>query len=1449
LDDEQLSDELERIYISQATTERPEGLKYAGAEMVGGQILPMTLTVGGGLATGGVGGAAVAAATYGTMGYGQNLMQGYMQAREQGKTPDEAVEVAKSFAKAGAATGAAEGIIGYLNPFMRSGTLANKTLLKGVKTALTDGGLDATVAMGMQVANNQYGQGLGLEIGNLDGVLEQGAGELAFSLGMNALFGTARLKPEIHKALVYGLAQSDIGSIKMAVDAAVKEGVVDAARAGKNMDEILNAKKAFDVMPDNLPEETKVEVVPQMERKNQLEKELEDKDGSFAPAIEAEMEEIDRDIREKIGSALTEKEQKEYDKLKAGGTEEKPLSTNEKAKLKHYERRVKQAEKIESDKDAAISKQQKRLNLPSIPEVLLSDEAESILVKAKVKKVVPTDQIGVLTDELYGAYKALVQTRNNPNRRYTKAQIDEKAAELEVLLETLETVKSLQEQSGGLVTIDFNKKYIKTPEEAIRLTKKLPDAAADTKDSEGEVVEQVTAPDTEPATKPTVTETVEPVVQTEEVISEPKINEDAESTEAISQEAERRDVLEDSNTMPTTETSAPTVEQQAEVVSEITPEGRQRILDARRWSKLEYNIKRGENLTTEEYSKLRATKLPPEITKEQSEQLKADNDKLLEGIKTTLGRTKKTKADKPKVQKSVIGFQQVSEAANRLGQNWLADKVRQAEDYVAKTLQRASVSENKAARYIQDFITSFSRGAIDTEKYATAKRQILKGTIGETKSEVEDFHKDMWEIIGDNIESADRIHQVLDPELRATELTYDDLTDSEKQLTDLLRQINEYTHNENYRLGKISKETYDKYKGKYIGREYDIERDYDFNLGKPLKETLGIYKQREEVDELKRLASIKDPIYLTLRRMMQTGQNKAVNEYAAWLNKEHGEGKREQLIFDEPREGTIFLGNGFGELSQKHVARHVAEDFKGFMFTNKLLELAYDANKAYDGFAPRQFMKELLTVGNPQVQLGNFTSNVVFSWLGGVDTPTFLSKLPEAISEINNKGDAYNFLVKEGLIGTDFVSSDLKPMETLLGSDKNRSTAAKIRGKARGLYSGADDAAKVQMYLALKDSGYSDAEAARNIFEALQNYQNTGRVWDFAAKTPIIGNSFVKFTPEMLRMIKNGMTRHPLHTVAMMSMLYAAPKLIGKYFGDEDEEIEAAGRQKGIPKIMIPFTDVSVPLAWRFGDKRVNVARYMMPLYVYDVGGESKKSVEMFNKFVPYQFKLTEQGGIEPSVQDPFMGPIVNLIRNKDFRDKPIVEETDNATDKMIKRLRFGARSYGGFFGTMADDIASTNMTGEDFYGRRKTATDVALNSVIKIETFDDERLKEGIQREFDGYEKAANHLYQAYAKKRKALTSDLEQAEKDKKLTKERRKELTARATEKLQKLANNVLEEVGEIEQQQIEASDFYRLLSRKTPYQSIAEYAKDNQRKIKQIEGRIDGKFKGTHTRTTR
>src|SRR3990167_8536837 len=111
-----------------------------------------------------------------------------------------------------------------------------------------------------------------------------------------------------------------------------------------------------------------------------------------------------------------------------------------------------------------------------------------------------------------------------------------------------------------------------------------------------------------------------------------------------------------------------------------------------------------------------------------------------------------------------------------------------------------------------------------------------------------------------------------------------------------------------------------------------------------------------------------------------------------------------------------------------YVPNYIAEDFQGYFFGNQIVDLLYDASKVYDRNQIKQFLKKWYTVFSPTVQLGNNSSNFVFAFLSGIDPATMISKYPKAFKELREKGDIYKLLLKNGILGSDVITGDLRPL-------------------------------------------------------------------------------------------------------------------------------------------------------------------------------------------------------------------------------------------------------------------------------------------------------------------------------------------------------------------------------------------------------------------------------------
>ncbi|OHB99068.1 MAG: hypothetical protein A2Z57_04020 [Planctomycetes bacterium RIFCSPHIGHO2_12_39_6] len=685
--------------------------------------------------------------------------------------------------------------------------------------------------------------------------------------------------------------------------------------------------------------------------------------------------------------------------------------------------------------------------------------------------------------------------------------------------------------------------------------------------------------------------------------------------------------------------------------------------------------------------------------------------------------------------------------------------VSQAEDWVAKGVQRWMTSGNKTKLWVSQFFTNWANG-ISRTKEQTQKKLLMKGKIALTNKDFETATKRLHALVDNDPKSLEHIHRVMDADFYAEKgekaLSYEELSPAEKELHDMLRSINDYVHEYNFEQGRITPETYLKNKGKYISRMYDAfevpEEIQKFleegSFTKNNKMNLDIFKARKELDDFKKEHILKDPVYSTLKRMMQTEVNAALSEYMDFIAAD------KKLISDTAKPGfTQLNGKGYGALDGKYVPNFIAEDFKGYFFAQPIVDLLYDVNKLYDRNMARQFFKRYLTVFSPTVQLGNASSNIVFAGLAGIDPISFISKTKEARKEIKSKGEVWRMLMENGILGSDILTGDIVPLtpktKAIVSKMDEASKSIIDRAKeideaASELYAGTDNVAKVSAFLALKESGMNDRQAMDRVYESFQNYSTVGKIWDFAAKTPIIGNPFIKFQADLQRIIKNSATKRPLTTAMYLATLNGIANLASNWSNESAEEKEIREGRKGIPKIKMPdFLGGDIPLVFQTPAGEVNLARYISPYYQYDFNDDSP--LNYFSKLLPYQLKQAEGAGKGSeetylAKQDPLLGVWwAALLDDKDFRGVSVSDpqatryKTSGSTDteKFLNSAHYIMRSQIPYYANVKDMYDAWTY-GTDFYGRDRNPVQSVLNNFVKIQQFGKPKYKKVIENDLN---------------------------------------------------------------------------------------------------------------------
>ena len=758
------------------------------------------------------------------------------------------------------------------------------------------------------------------------------------------------------------------------------------------------------------------------------------------------------------------------------------------------------------------------------------------------------------------------------------------------------------------------------------------------------------------------------------------------------------------------------------------------------------------------------------------------------------------------------------------------------EETVARAVSDGLRSRNKIKRGIAQAATNWFNGLPRTKEELVQKRQ-LTGKQNLAFVEGEKLTKELQTFVNADKESLRRVHAVLDPELYTDEdisnISLQDLSDNEKALIENLRGINEQTHQLNYDLGFIDKETYDKFKGKYIGREYDVFVEEALDISDEYfpqsKIFEKIFKQRKEIDQWKLDHKIEDPVYLTVSRMMQTQRNVAVLEYSQFLSEQEGL-TRDYATQEEARANgyTILDGKAYGELNGKAVPNYIAEDFKGYFFANEMMDKLYDITKIYDKSASRQFLKRYFTVYSPVVQLGNLLSNQAFAYVSGLNALELNREVVNATNSLKNKDEDYKKLVLNNIIGANILKQDLAPISKQLEVFQTKEEVKGIRNKvakgfkkfddkARDLYSSSDDLMKLAAFKALKKQGLSDADAIERVFEGFQNYATVGKIWDLSSKVPVFGNAYIKFQADLQRIVKNAVTRRPLTTATFLGAL----KLMALMASEASEESEEARNIREsrpfIPKINLGAFDI--PLVMKVGDKEVNVARFISPYYNYEIPNETW--LEKLSAMTPLQLEQFEtktgQQAIGFKAPDVLLGSFYSaFISNREFRGKTVTdpyaskykESGLSDEEKFFNRVEYVTRSVVPLASTL-QDLYKAQVYGEDFYGRDKSVLDIITSKLIKVQTFDDKSLKKQILsniKTINFKSKSINTKIRNIQRKLGRDMMELEKRKKEGKITQEqydnkfkkesdasrkrvnKQLELLVKEQEKLNKLVNDI-------------------------------------------------------------
>lgn len=673
-----------------------------------------------------------------------------------------------------------------------------------------------------------------------------------------------------------------------------------------------------------------------------------------------------------------------------------------------------------------------------------------------------------------------------------------------------------------------------------------------------------------------------------------------------------------------------------------------------------------------------------------------------------------------------------------------------------KVAFKAQTSDNPFARAYARTAQGISRESVVPNAVLQQKRY-LRGGVEKGKL-VREGIADLGE--GIPVESKARVWAALDPEqAKRLGVTVDPatFTPDEKAYFDTLDELTKFYTQGNLERGFIDEKqaaNADWFKRGYSVFEEGSDQSKAYNQTK--QAILNQYKGRKQVSEDLINEAITDPGYLMAKKAAESHAAWAMSDYGKFLNSEG-------IASDVKLPGTRQLPNSklFGEAAGKYVPTNIAEDFTGFEYNNGVINAFNDMITAYDRIGLRQAKKQLLTVFNPAVRGGNQVSNrVFFANMTGINPVQFNRNYVRAGKEISGKGQLYREAVEQGLTGIDITQAEFAKRISQYMEDPGALRQANDWVKSS--YSAADDKARVAAYITHRERGLSPEEAARLTQRGFQDYKSVGFFYDMAAKTPLIGNAFVRFAGDAVRIAKNAALDHPLRSVATVAMWSAFVNGMSVASGEstagqpgdsnltkaknlvtganKSEDQQTREDRFGSPKI--PFTDISMTVQTPWGE--VNVARFMPFYQLNDVQNA-------YTRFLPLQespigFKDGKPVANGAGFSDPLLGQAAQVLIDKDFRNKSIrdPENTGQFQDPLSGKDQ--AKNVARFLGVQnlplgreTDTIGSAVINDrrkqaspdnyepfKDLYGKERTVPQAVLRSGgIKVEEFGKKQAQE----------------------------------------------------------------------------------------------------------------------------
>ena len=657
-----------------------------------------------------------------------------------------------------------------------------------------------------------------------------------------------------------------------------------------------------------------------------------------------------------------------------------------------------------------------------------------------------------------------------------------------------------------------------------------------------------------------------------------------------------------------------------------------------------------------------------------------------------------------------------------------------AEQYLKGKVAKAQTSENALSRGLGRLFQGKSREAGVGSELLTAKmKRRGAADLGKLQREtIADIGKELDEA------SKTKVWALLDPEQAAKlGVAPGSLNPAEAAYMSELKEVIDANTQALLSRNLITPE--EAANPSYIKRAYgafELDRELKGAYDASRSDLIKQFKGRKDVDAEGLLETgITDPSWLVAKKAAETQTAVGMVDYGNYL-------VDSGIARDFPAPGLVQMPESklHGGASGKWVPKNVSEDITGFKYTMGWLNAYDELVTHYDNWAVRRGKKALLTIFNPAVRGTNQMSNrVLFSQLNGINPVQFNAAYAQVGKMMKSNHQIYREAVEHGLTGVDITAADFA--KRIGDSTGSGNLAARGIDWVKSTYSRADDKAKIAAFMVHRNRGYSAEEAARLVQRGFQDYNSVGYFYDLAAKTPLIGNAFVRFASDSTRIAKNAALDHPMRTIATVAVWAKFVDQMSKMSGESAEDKATREGRFGAPKV--PFTDISMTVQTPWGE--VNAARFMPFYQLNNIGSPLSKTLPISGN------PLQSEGW-----QDPLLGQFAQIAKDEDFRGKSI-QDPDNvkfgdgttkfemdplsADEKRKNVFRFlfnnnapAGREVDSLFSSLGKepiDGVIGDSGGEDIYGKKRTPAQAVLRALgVKVEQFGEEQAQEARQTE-----------------------------------------------------------------------------------------------------------------------